>query len=332
MADYHIRYSYQIRTLTLKERLSIIWDCNHHDQHQCIGTLNTTRMVNLVYFLFAALLQLVFVHGQEGFYDKSPVGELTPKLFKSQVLQSNQVSVVEFYAPWCGHCRNLKSDYVKAAKMLQGLANVYAVNCDDSINTDLCTSQQIQGFPTIKVFRPPKVDMSKHTGKLDAQKPVKMNPASEQYNGGRDAKSITDFALSRLRNYVHSLSNIKHYTSFTQKDSKGRPKAIFLQGTEAKTKNRRGGIPPLVKVVASEFLYDYDIAFVSGDAKGAEAIWNELGVAKPTSSTLIIIDGHGDGQGHMQYDGPMSKEEISVFLKTAKSSAKKAGSKGHDDL
>jgi thiol-disulfide isomerase/thioredoxin len=57
---------------------------------------------------------------------------------------------VEYYAPWCGYCKQFAPQYVKVAKSLQGLALVAAVNCDDKANARLCRAANIQGFPTIK--------------------------------------------------------------------------------------------------------------------------------------------------------------------------------------
>lgn len=36
----------------------------------------------------------------------------------------------QFYAPWCGHCRSLQSDWEKTARALDGIVNVAAVDAD----------------------------------------------------------------------------------------------------------------------------------------------------------------------------------------------------------
>lgn len=53
-------------------------------------------------------------------YDSSSdVVDLTPSNFDKLVTQSDGVWLVEFYAPWCGHCKNLVPEYKKAAKALK---------------------------------------------------------------------------------------------------------------------------------------------------------------------------------------------------------------------
>lgn len=47
------------------------------------------------------------------------VVELTTANFDRLVMQSDNIWIVEFYAPWCGHCKSLVPEYTKAAQKLK---------------------------------------------------------------------------------------------------------------------------------------------------------------------------------------------------------------------
>lgn len=112
--------------------------------------------------LAAVVLAALCVVQADAFYDKnSNVVSLTPSNFRDKVVSSNSLWIVEFYAPWCGHCQSLKPEYEKAATNLKGIVSLGAVDCDDKSNGPLCQQYGIQGFPTIKVFDAGK---SKPTG------------------------------------------------------------------------------------------------------------------------------------------------------------------------
>lgn len=59
-----------------------------------------------------------------------------------------------FYAPWCGHCKQMKPEYLAAAKDLTtaGYSKCLAmVDCTE--NPNVMERYDIQGFPTIKLFK-----------------------------------------------------------------------------------------------------------------------------------------------------------------------------------
>lgn len=89
--------------------------------------------------------------------------------------------VVEFYAPWCGHCQQLKPEYIKLASALKGVVKVGAVNADD--HNSLGGQYGVKGFPTIKIFGANK-----------------RSPSA--YNGQRTAKAIADAALDEVKSKV----------------------------------------------------------------------------------------------------------------------------------
>lgn len=45
---------------------------------------------------------------------------LTSSNFEQMVLDPNKAALVEFFAPWCGHCKKLKPKYQKLAEIFEG--------------------------------------------------------------------------------------------------------------------------------------------------------------------------------------------------------------------
>ncbi|MES1921614.1 hypothetical protein MHBO_003141, partial [Bonamia ostreae] len=102
-------------------------------------------------FLFFAINRVM------SFYDSdSGVKILTEKNFVKFVKRQS-ITLVEFYAPWCGHCKNLKPEYIKAAKELKDIIPLAAVDADEQSNKALAAKYEIKGFPTLKLFKNGKV-------------------------------------------------------------------------------------------------------------------------------------------------------------------------------
>ncbi|KAL5280364.1 PDIA6 family protein [Megaselia abdita] len=114
---------------------------------------------------------------------KDEVVELTPSNFDKLVTKSDEVWIVEFYAPWCGHCQQLVKEYSKVAKALKGVVKVGAVDAD--AHKSLGGQFSVRGFPTIKIFGANK------------------NSPSD-YNGQRTAAGFAEAALSEAKKIVNS--------------------------------------------------------------------------------------------------------------------------------
>lgn len=128
----------------------------------------------------------------------SGVIEVTPSNFDKLVINSDEVWMVEFYAPWCGHCQQLVPEYQKAANALKGVVKVGAVNADE--HNSLGGRYGVQGFPTIKIFAANK------------NKP-------QDFNGQRTAQGLVDSALSAVRSKVNANLNGKSSGGSSSKSS-----------------------------------------------------------------------------------------------------------------
>ncbi|PKX94744.1 putative disulfide isomerase [Aspergillus novofumigatus IBT 16806] len=232
--------------------------------------------------LVASLLAASSVNADGLYTKKSPVLQVTQKTYDQLIANSNYTSIVEFYAPWCGHCQNLKPAYEKAAKNLEGLAKVAAVNCDDDANKPLCGRMGVQGFPTLKIITP-----SKKPGK----------PKVEDYQGARSAKAIVDAVVDRIPNHVKRVTD-KDLDQWLSEDKEA-PKAILF--------TEKGTTSAPLKAVAIEFLGSIKVAQVRNKESNAVKKFDVK-----QFPTLVLVPG-GDKEPII-YNGELKKQAIVEFL------------------
>jgi len=102
----------------------------------------------------------------------SSVVTLTSDNFADEVTNADADVMVEFYAPWCGHCMQLKPTYKKLAAEFDDVATVKVAAMDATAH-DPPKDFEVQGYPTI--YFVPK-----------GGKPV-------SYDGGRDLDSMVEY-------------------------------------------------------------------------------------------------------------------------------------------
>lgn len=78
--------------------------------------------------------------------------QLTPENFHSVVANPDTSALVEFYAPWCGHCRELAPEYDKAALAFAREPEVVVAQVNADQYREVVAPFGIQGFPTILWF------------------------------------------------------------------------------------------------------------------------------------------------------------------------------------
>ncbi len=164
------------------------------------------------FLLFALVQCIAALYGP-----KSDVIQAGDNDFKNLVLKEPGVVIVEFYAPWCGHCKQLTPEYEKAAATLKGVAKVVAV--DATAHQSLAQKYQIQGFPTLKIFG------------ADKKSPV-------DYQGERSANAIVSEVMRNVNTLIKDrTSGGKSKKSKTEKGEKGekankKPKSSVIELTD----------------------------------------------------------------------------------------------------
>ncbi|OQR74426.1 protein disulfide-isomerase A3-like [Tropilaelaps mercedesae] len=96
-------------------------------------------------------------------------------------IKKHDVTLVKFYAPWCGHCKNLAPEFEKASVVLKKNdppVSLADVDCTSDAGKHVCSKYGVSGYPTLKIFRNGEV--------------------SQDYNGPRKADGIIKFMKAQV--------------------------------------------------------------------------------------------------------------------------------------
>jgi len=122
----------------------------------------------------------------------SDVLELTSETFASAIAD-NPLIAVEFFAPWCGHCKTLAPEWEKVATELKGKVSVAKVDC--IANPEVCAEQEVQGYPTLKLFR---------------------SGEASPMEGPRKAEGIVSFLTKEMEPAVHMVTSPAEVETFLE--------------------------------------------------------------------------------------------------------------------
>jgi len=174
------------------------------------------------------------------------------------------IRVVDFYANWCGHCKQLSPKWSALARSLQGVVKVCAVNCEEQ--KGLCERHSISSYPAIKAF------ISNQDG------------VGVTYRGERSSRSLQQWAISLIPNRITTIETQTDLDQFlgTCKSKEAAWRVCVLLFTY------KTSTSPLYKSLS--FMYEGRIAF--GEIRGSHPILEKKFNVTSHPTLLSVCNGN----------------------------------------
>jgi protein disulfide-isomerase A6 len=135
----------------------------------------------------------------------SKVTVLEPGNFDAVVNDKNKLVFVEFYAPWCGHCKHLAPDWEKLGAAFQNEENVVIAKVDADSHRNLGERFGVTGFPTLKFFPPNDKSGLSYEGARD------LSALVAEVNTRASTKRTTDGLFESSVGRISELDEIAEY-------------------------------------------------------------------------------------------------------------------------
>ncbi|KAI0660987.1 protein disulfide isomerase [Cubamyces menziesii] len=209
----------------------------------------------------------------------SDVIDLTHDNFDA-VVNPESLILVEFFAPWCGHCKALAPHYEEAATALKEKGIKLAkVNCVDE--ADFCQSNGVQGYPTLRVYR--NGDYSDYSGPRKADGII-------SYMTKQSLPAVTDVTTENFEEFkkadkIVALAFLPSATDapaaeFSATANKHRDDYLFGLSTDKAVAEAAGVTPPAIVLFRSfddpQTEFPYPLA--STNAKEIESWIQDLSI------------------------------------------------------
>jgi len=133
-----------------------------HDQHDVTNSDNVKKFVQD--YMDGKIPQHYLTEDLPEDWDKNPVKYLTGKNFDQVVFDKTKNVLVEFYAPWCGHCKKLSPVWDKLAEtLIAEKKDDFVVGKIDATINELSHSR-VRSFPTIRLYKKGENELAEYNG------------------------------------------------------------------------------------------------------------------------------------------------------------------------
>jgi protein disulfide-isomerase A1 len=192
-------------------------------------------------------------------------------------LDANSMILVEFYAPWCGHCKKLTPEYASAAATLaEKKAGAVLAKVDATENKDLAAKFGVKGYPTLKFFK---------------------NGVAQDYTGGRTADTIVQWLDKKAGPAAKSLDSKEDAEAFV---SENRVAVIgFFKDPIAKE--------AVAFATAADAHEDANFAITKNSA-----VFSHFGVTD--DAAVILLKKFDEGRNNLE--GDITFETVTEFVNT----------------
>ncbi|CAN4101833.1 unnamed protein product [Withania somnifera] len=237
----------------------------------------------------------------------------------TDVVSKHNFIVLEFYAPWCGHCKNLAPEYEKAASELSSHDPPIVLakyDASDEANRDLAAQYEIQGFPTIKILRDGGKKVQEYNGPREAAGIVaylkkQVGPASPEIKSNEDAANLIDEKNIFVVGIFPDPSGEK-FENYLTLAEKLRAEIDFAHTVDAKFLPRGGAVDkPTLRL-----LKPFDELFVDFEVFQVDAM--EKFIAEASIPVVTIFDNDPNNHPYVNkfFDGTNAKAMLFVNFST----------------